>query len=274
MKRDCIKPGCIISNHDMCWIIAQIHIMSFEVGHSFALDCINEIAWAKEAAPSTGLSKTGTCSPEGQILILTLWLIIENDIENGPDKVKAVLSKYSCSDLAGDTARTCLLLLWKAGDACVTAKNAQKALAWYSVCLSFLSINACDAKNKAIIYRKIAFCRLVLGEHQEALDACLQSQALGEKNPLGHFLLFSAYFGLGDCDKALECLKCIDFTARSDLYVAAAELAAKVGSRSLTLERERRDPQTHPQDCGGGVGTKRASISCSGYSSLSRANDI
>ncbi len=49
-----------------------------------------------------------------------------------------------------------------------------------------------------------------------------------EDDSISFFLLFRGYFGTSQWTEAMESLQKIDFPSRSDLYIAAAEIALKV----------------------------------------------
>lgn len=117
-------------------------------------------------------------------------------------------------------------LFWKHGDLKANNFKYDAAIAWYVEATKLFTANLTDSRNSAIIHRKIAYCQFKLGNCQLALDACVKAKGLDSRdNVINDYLFYLIYVELNQPDQALTHLSNISFQDRSDLYVAAADIA-------------------------------------------------
>jgi tetratricopeptide (TPR) repeat protein len=156
------------------WITGIIYLISKYGGYMIGLECLSEI---DQSFNSNQVSNTirQSDSPALQLLVLNIHFLIENQTENSIEHVTEAMERCKDIDLGSTSSKTCLSMLWKAGESCCLQGDYHKAINWYQLAAKLLSINLADARNKAIIMNKIANCQIHLGLYADALESCLKS---------------------------------------------------------------------------------------------------
>lgn len=253
------RTKCFSSNQNkqngVSNLIGLIHLVSKHAGYTIALDCLTDTQDIISHDPS--LSKLGWkgllegCTPSSSLLILSLYLMVENRVPNGPSKAKLILESKSMLlvifnlsfvelDHTPETRQVALLMLWKAGDAFASCQSWSIALEWYALSLQLLSSTKQDSDNKAILFRKMGYCYYELNDFEKGIDCCIKSRhtyrfsnrwlgaGLVSEHKSTEYLFFLLYASQDDFAQASTHLLTIPFESGSSFYVSATDIATSV----------------------------------------------
>ncbi|KAJ3223163.1 hypothetical protein HK099_001465 [Clydaea vesicula] len=185
--------------------LAMIHHVANYIGHLEAVTCIEYIMSKINGVKSTQ-SQSIFGAFIGKFLVTKLYLLVNNSSDAIMDE--EIIEKTSSSldefinELEVDNLRSCLLVIWQAGDRANNEERFNDAIKWYNTALRLMGSDTMDKANSgevffrillimknvlAVLYRKIALCYLETNQYEEVKEALESAEAL-EVSDYNNFL--------------------------------------------------------------------------------------
>ncbi|KAJ3171445.1 hypothetical protein HDU88_007524 [Geranomyces variabilis] len=148
-------------------------------------------------------------------------------------EIDAIVESVCVANAQPTLAKTYRLILWQSADKATQEGRWNDAIQWYMYSRRLLMDDPTDAKNAAIIRRKLAVCHLELKSYQDAYDALEISDSTAEHSVESQFIAFVAKMELGDNIVAIGHLTKISVTpATIQYFISAAQLAYSKGDKN------------------------------------------
>ncbi|KAJ3176867.1 Testis-expressed protein 11 [Geranomyces variabilis] len=146
-------------------------------------------------------------------------------------EIDAIVESVCEANAQPALAKTYRLILWQSADKATQEGRWNDAIQWYMYSRRLLMDDPTDAKNAAIIRRKLAVCHLELKAYHDAYDALEISDSTVEHSVESQFIAFVAKMELGD--NIVEHLTKISVTpAAIQYFISAAQLAYSKGDKN------------------------------------------
>ncbi|KAJ3394145.1 hypothetical protein HDU92_007211 [Lobulomyces angularis] len=198
--------------------LAMIHHVANYIGHLEAVTCIEYIMSKINGVKSTQ-SQSIFGAFIGKFLVTKLYLLVNNSsdaimdeeiIEKTSSSLDGNLLNFSTylnlcimkNLLMNSSLRSCLLVIWQAGDRANNEERFNDAIKWYNTALRLMGSDTMDKANSgevffrillimknvlAVLYRKIALCYLETNQYEEVKEALESAEAL-EVSDYNNFL--------------------------------------------------------------------------------------